>query len=829
MLARHAVIESLATTRPSARPVEETVERLKQLAMLSILILAVTPAVTAHADGLPAPGERWALVVTWSDRAVLDRLASELDVREVDTGARTAVVDVGARELEWVRSLGIPFRVDPVRTAALNPRMTRLPRQTEGISGYPCYRTVEETLADIQSLATAHPDIIEVLDIGDSWEKIQGGPLDGYDLLVMRMTNRATPGPKPVLWLEGAIHARELTTAETVMRFAEQLASRYGVDPEATWVLDHHEIHILPQGNPDGRKMAEIGLSWRKNTNSSDGCSDSASWGVDLNRNFPFQWGCCGGSSTDPCSITHRGSSAASEPEVVAIVDHVRSVIPDQRPDDLVSPAPLDTVGLFIDVHSYGGDVLSSWGFSTSTPPNGTGILGLAEKFAWYNGYDAKLGSYSTVDGSAKDFAYGELGVPAYTFELGTAFFEDCSTFESTVFPDNIGALWYAAKAAGRPYEWAFGPDAVSVVLTPDTVAPGDPVEVTATLDDTRFAAGSGQPIRTILGGEVTVGEPPWADGVVPYAMSAEDGVFDENVEPVSAIIDTTDLGHGRHLVYVRGEDADGHQGPPTAAYLTVLDPDNAPRIAGTVRDAQTLAPVAATVTAGSFSDTTDPVTGEYEMLTFVGTYTVLVSADGYSPAEAPGVQAVSGTTTVQDFLMSPFLTVFSDDAEGPDPGWTADPPWQRTSSASVSPSHSWTDSPTGVYGNGVDVSLTSPVLDLTGLSGTVLEFWHTYAIDAGWDVGRVEISSNGGTSWTVAASYDGDQVAWDRVTIDLSQLDGAAQARFRFRLISNEIGGRDGWYLDDIAVRAAGPLAPGPAIFADGFESGDTTRWTVP
>jgi hypothetical protein len=66
-------------------------------------------------------------------------------------------------------------------------------------------------------------------------------------------------------------------------------------------------------------------------------------------------------------------------------------------------------------------------------------------------------------------------------------------------------------------------------------------------------------------------------------------------------------------------------------------------------------------------------------------------------------------------------------------------------------------------------------------------------------------------------------------VTIDLSQLDGAAQARFRFRLISNEIGGRDGWYLDDIAVRAAGPLAPGPAIFADGFESGDTTRWTVP
>ncbi len=821
------MVESDAVARPESRASEATVVQAKSVAFVVMLLLSLVAPLATAGDAAPAPGERWALVVSYGDRATLDLLGSELDVREVDTVAQTAVVDVGARELEWVRSLGIPFRVDPVRTAALNPTMERLPGQTEGIPGYPCYRTVEETLADVQALAAAHPDIIELLDIGDSWEKANGGPLDGYDLLVMRMTNRDIPGPKPVMWIEGAIHARELTTAETVMRFAEQLAAGHGTDPEATWILDHHEIHVLPQANPDGRKKAEAGDDWRKNTNSTDGCSDPSSWGVDLNRNFPFEWGCCGGSSSSPCSSTYRGSAAASEPETTAIVDHVRSVIPDQRPDDLSTPAPIDTAGLFIDVHSYGGDVLSSWGFSGSVPPNGAGILGLAEKFAWYNGYNAQLGSVYTVDGSTKDFAYGELGVPGYTFELGTAFFESCSTFENTVFPDNIGALWYAAKAVGRPYEWAFGPDAVAVVLTPDTVAPGELVEVTATLDDTRFAAGSGQPVRTLLGGEVTVGEPPWAGGAVPYPLSAADGAFDETIEAVSATVDTTGLGHGRHLVYVRGEDADGNQGPPTAAFLTVLDPDNAPRIAGTVRDAQTLAPVAATVTAGSFSDDTDPATGEYEMLTFVGSYTVRVDADGYAPAEAPGVPAVSGTTTVQDFLLVPYQTVFFDDAEGPDPGWTADSPWLRTTSASVSPTHSWTDSPTGNYGNNADVSLTSPVLDLTGLSGTVLEFWHKYAIDAGWDVGRVEISDDGGSSWSVVASYDGDQVAWDHVTIDLSQLDDVSQARFRFRLVTNHIGGRDGWYLDDIAVRAADPQAPGTSIFENGFESGDTGAWS--
>ena len=135
------------------------------------------------------------------------------------------------------------------------------------------------------------------MDAGDSWEKVTAGGLPGYDMKVLKLTNSAVPGPKPKLFITAAIHAREYTTAELVTRFAEYLVNNYGTNADATWILDHHEIHIMLHTNPDGRKQAETGLSWRKNTNQNYCGVTSTSRGADLNRNFAFQWGCCGGSS----------------------------------------------------------------------------------------------------------------------------------------------------------------------------------------------------------------------------------------------------------------------------------------------------------------------------------------------------------------------------------------------------------------------------------------------------------------------------------------------------------------------------------------------------
>ena len=158
-------------------------------------------------------------------------------------------------------------------------------------------------------------------------------PNNGWDIFVLRLTQSTVPGPKPVFFANFAIHAREYTTAELGTRFAEFLAAGYGVDPDVTWLLDHHEVHLMLQSNPDGRKRAETGLLWRKNTNN-DYCSNTDSRGADLNRNFDFQWACCGGSSSSQCDTTYHGPTAASEPEIQVLQDYVKSIFPDQRGPD---------------------------------------------------------------------------------------------------------------------------------------------------------------------------------------------------------------------------------------------------------------------------------------------------------------------------------------------------------------------------------------------------------------------------------------------------------------------------------------------------------------
>ena len=119
-----------------------------------------------------------------------------------------------------------------------------------GIPGFPCYRTVEETFATAEALVAAHPTLASWLDIGDSWEKLTPGGLPGYDMMVLRLTNSAIPGPKPKLISTAAIHAREYAPAELMTRFAESLVAQHGVDPDVTWMLDYNEVHLILQANP---------------------------------------------------------------------------------------------------------------------------------------------------------------------------------------------------------------------------------------------------------------------------------------------------------------------------------------------------------------------------------------------------------------------------------------------------------------------------------------------------------------------------------------------------------------------------------------------------
>ncbi|MCB0077725.1 MAG: carboxypeptidase regulatory-like domain-containing protein [Anaerolineales bacterium] len=742
--------------------------------------------------------------------AQIELLSSWADDHELNAISDNEVyLEVTSQDMAWLDLNGFRYEVDQKRTEAL--RTPRSPNAGGGIPGYACYRTVEETYTTAENIVAAHPTLAEWIDIGDSWEKTQN-PNAGYDLMVLKLTNQNIPGPKPVFFATSSIHAREYTPAELLTRFAEEVVNGYGTDADATWLLDHHELHFVLQANPDGRKQAETGLSWRKNTNNNF-CSNSTNRGIDLNRNFDFQWGCCGGSSGSACSATFRGPSPASEPETQAYQAYGLSIFPDQRADPITAAAPLDATGTYVDIHSYSQLVLWPWGFTASGTGNAAAFTTLGRHLAYFNGYapDQSVGLYPT-DGTTDDFYYGKLGVAAFTFELGTSFFQSCSVFEETILPDNLEALWHLAKSARTPYMTAGGPDAINLALSDITVTLGDSVTLTATADDTRYENQNGtEPTQPIAAVEYYV-DTPWWNGGTANAMSPSDGSFNTSVEGAVATINTAGWTGGQHLIYVRGQDSNGNWGVPTAIFLYVVDPANAATLQGYVRDATTNQPLLATVRAGvGYVTTTNPSTGFYSLLLPPGTYDVTATANNHAPDTVNNVVATAGQSIEQDFFLEPFCTIFRDDVENGNVGWSAQSPWAITTESANSPTHSWTDSPGGNYGGGADTSLTSPSLDLSDWSGVRLAFAQSCNTEAGYDFCHVEVSNDGGMSWSEIALFDGVQPSWEQVALDASMLDGAADARIRFRLTSDGSVHREGWYVDDVKLTGAGACAEPP------------------
>lgn len=813
-------------------------------ALSVLLAAALSIATTAPAQADPALQHEYDRVVVrayFDDPALVRRLGSWTEPWEVDYGKGFLVVDVTADEYRRLQDMGFRVEIDEALTERVNRPRPTAPDQVSGIPGYACYRTVEETFDTAATLSADYPHLATWIDVGDSWEK--GNGFGGYDMNVLRLTNANTPGPKPKIFIMSSVHAREYTPAELNTRLAEYLVYNYGVDADVTWLLDYHEFHLMLQANPDGRKQAETGLLWRKNTNQNYCGPTSNNRGADLNRNYSFYWNGCspslGCSSGYQCDSTYRGPSPASEPETQAVQNYVRSIFPDQRQDPINAAAPITATGVFMDLHSYSELVLWSWGFTYDPAPNDTALQTLGRKLAYFNGYEpmSASGLYPT-DGTTDDFAYGELGLAAYTFELGTSFFQDCGAFENEILPDNLPALLYLGKTARAPYLLPAGPDPLDVAVAPNVAEPGDLITLTATLDDTRFNNQNGaEPTQPIAAAAYYLDTPPWITETTPISapLTAVDGSFDTVVEEVQGVIDTTGLATGRHTFYVRGRDAAGNWGVVGAAFLYVVEPGVSPLIGGEVIAADTGQPLSATIRAGANFQTETDSNGHYAFRVISGTYD-LVAAPGssdYGGATVADVVAHDHQTVQQDFLLYPFGDIFTDDVEAGNIGWMADDAWAIVTEKSHSPSHSWTDSPGGNYGNNRNSSLTSPVLDLSGYSDLILNFWQICDTEAGYDFCNVEVSGDAGSTWMTVASYDGEGPSWQEATVSVSQLDNQPQARIRFRLSSDAYVTDDGWYVDDIVLRGAGPgVVDNMAPIAD-FDSsapdalGETTIFT--
>lgn len=564
---------------------------------ISLLIGSMVWAGSSAAPERPAglvSGSSFVVRVYYDEIGDLDQL-SAYDVWEYNNRQdRYVLAAVDFAGYTSLIKAGWRVEVDEEAGAELHQRGRRF---TEFYGGY---RTVDELYADLQAMNLAAPDLSELVQYGESHCLSRGGcvmgggeTLPGFPLLAMRVTNEHRPGSsvidgdtitigsKPVFFLLANIHAREITTPELAMRFLDMLLNGYGNDADVTWVVDHHEIWVVPTANPDGHWLVELGETpgyggipfyQRKNANNDDdgdGTVDCDIWppggteqlGIDLNRNHSFGWSLIG-ASDQPCNITYHGSSPASENETAAIEQLISALIPDQRGPDLSDAAPDDTTGIFITLHSFGDLVLWPWGDRFSAAPNKLGLQAIGDRLASFNGYTSCQAGpclYRT-SGATDDWAYGELGIPSFTFEIGHSFMPSFEEIADRQWPDNAPALLYAAKIAGTPYQTARGPVVHQPVVTGDNPL----LTLAGTVDDT--ISGGHRVVAAIA----SIDTPPWVAGVGTIALEAADGAFDGPLEAVTGSISTTGLTPGWHMVFVQGQDMAGNWGAVSAAFFEV-------------------------------------------------------------------------------------------------------------------------------------------------------------------------------------------------------------------------------------------------------------------
>ena len=170
--------------------------------------------------------------------------------------------------------------------------------------------TWDELNSRFSQLKDLYPDII-------SDKLIIGQSVEGNDIWAFKLSdNPELDEDEPEVLFTGLTHAREPLSMMNLFYFVQNICETYseGVDKEAIYLVEERELWFVPVVNPDGYIYNETiapngGGMHRKNRKNTD-CGSGTERGVDLNRNFSYNWGDDNtGSSPDPCYATYRGPS----------------------------------------------------------------------------------------------------------------------------------------------------------------------------------------------------------------------------------------------------------------------------------------------------------------------------------------------------------------------------------------------------------------------------------------------------------------------------------------------------------------------------------------
>ncbi|XP_005102958.1 carboxypeptidase O [Aplysia californica] len=265
---------------------------------------------------------------------------------------------------------------------------------------YTIYHNISQINSDLSLLEKLHKDYIT---LSHSFKSRKG-----MSQIFAKISNSSQDASqstsKTKILLVFGEHAREFFPVESMFYFLKNLTGGLPGSVRdnpgqkfSKWVLDNFDIHIICLANPDGRDYVE---------KSNNYCWRGTSLGVDINRNFDWNYG-GKGSSNDPSDGEYRGTHVFSEPETAIF----RKVTESTKYD------------AFLSFHSGIRHIYIPYADSKSrlnhrSPSNKIDLLKLASKMAkssqarpFKYGLAYDLNDY-TADGTSFDFMAGVRKIP---------------------------------------------------------------------------------------------------------------------------------------------------------------------------------------------------------------------------------------------------------------------------------------------------------------------------------------------------------------------------------------------------------------------------------
>lgn len=305
--------------------------------------------------------------------------------------------------------------------------------------------TYTEMLAELDQMHLKYPNLITAREpIGANLTP------EGNRLYALKISDNPNEDEaEPEVLYTALHHAREPNSLSQLIFYMWYLLENYDKDEEIRYLLDHTEMYFIPCVNPDGYLFnQEIepsgGGLWRKNRRVlPDGFR-----GVDLNRNYGFQWGFDNsGSSPNPQSDVFRGTAPFSEMETRTVRDFCED----------------HDFRVAMNHHTYGKLIVYPWGYSDTLTQDAAVFSNWSELYALQNNFLAGTGTETvgyTVNGDADDWMYGAREIIAMTPEVGGGgqaggFWPDLDQ----IIPNCKASVWMNLSAARVVHRFGFARD----------------------------------------------------------------------------------------------------------------------------------------------------------------------------------------------------------------------------------------------------------------------------------------------------------------------------------------------------------------------------------